>query len=102
MFEHLRYHSAWVQTRSPAGELAERVLMLNDEGSVEYREFVLGVIAALEEKKRRLQESIGRIDRRLSASPEPAEQLMEEKASAERDLARIDHHLSRAAGEVPL
>ena len=102
MFEHLRYRSARVQTRSPAGELAERVLMLNDDGSVEYREFVLGVIAALEEKKRRLQESIRRIDRRLSASPEQTEQLMEEKASAERDLARIDHHLSRVAGGVPL
>jgi hypothetical protein len=102
MFEHLRYRSARVQTRSPAAELAERVLMLNDEGSVEYREFVLGVIAALEEKKRRLQETIRRIDRRLSASPEQAEQLMEEKASAERDLTRLDHHLSRAAGGVPL
>jgi hypothetical protein len=59
MFEHLRYR-AGVQTRSPTGELAERVLMLNDEGSVEDREFVLGVIAALEEKKRRLQETIRR------------------------------------------
>jgi hypothetical protein len=44
--------------------------MLNDERSEEYREFVLGVITALEEKKRRLQETTRRIDRRLSASPE--------------------------------
>jgi len=102
MFEHLRYRSARVETRTRAGELAERVLMLNDEGSVEYRELVLSVIAVLEEKKRRIQETIRRIDRRLSASPEQAEQFMEEKASAERDLARVEHHLSRAAGGVPL
>jgi HNH endonuclease len=58
MFDHLRYRSTRVEARSPAGELAERVLMLNDEHSVEYRELVLGVIAALEEKKRRVQETL--------------------------------------------
>jgi phage shock protein A len=76
--------------------------MLNDARSVEYREFVPGVIAALEEQKRCLQQTIRRIDRRLPASPEQAEQLIEEKVSAGRDLARIDHHLSRAAGGEPL
>jgi HNH endonuclease len=102
MFEHLRYRSARVETKSPAGELAEQVLMLNDERSVEYRELVLSVIAVLEEKKCRVQETIRRIDRQLSASPKQAERLSEEKAAAERDLARLEHHLSRAAGGVPL
>jgi hypothetical protein len=52
MFAHLRYRSARVETRSPAGELAERVLMLNDEHSVQYRETVLSVIATLSRKWR--------------------------------------------------
>jgi len=102
MFEHLRCHSARVETRTPAGELAERVLMLNDEGSVEYREFVLGVIASLEEKKRHLQETIRRIDRQRLSYPDQAERLSEEKTAAERDLASLEHHLSRITGGVPL
>src|SRR5439155_6679058 len=81
MFAHLQYRSARVETRSPAGELAERVLMLNDERSVEYRELVLGVIAALEEKKRRVQETLRRIDQKVVSSPEQAEQLAAERAS---------------------
>lgn len=98
MFEHLRYRSARVETRSPADELAERVLMLNDERSVEYREFVLGVIAVLQEKKRRVQETIKRIDQQRLSYPEQVELLMEERDSAERDLARLEHHLIIVAG----
>jgi hypothetical protein len=102
MFEHLRYRSARVETRSPAGELAERVLILNDERSVEYRELVLNIIAVLEEKKRRLQETIRRVDRQGLSYPEQAERLLQEKASAERDLAGLEHDLGRVAGGVPL
>ena len=72
--------------------------MLNDERSVEYREFVLGVIAVLEEKKHRIQETIKRIDRQRLSSPEQVELLTEERASAERDLARLEHHLIIVAG----
>jgi hypothetical protein len=98
MFEHLRYRSARVETRSPAGELAERVLMLNDERSVEYREFVLGVIAVLEEKKRRVQETRRRIKCQLVSDPEHVEQFTEEMACVERDLARLEQLLNIVAG----
>ena len=97
MFDHLRYRSARVETKSPAGELAERVLMFNDERSVEYRELVLGVIAALEEKKRRVQETLRRIDQKLVSSPEQAEQLAAERASTARDVARLEQQLLRVA-----
>ena len=100
MFDHLRYRSARVETRSPAGELAERVLMLNDEGPVEYRELILRIIAALEQQKRRIQETIRRIDRHRLSHPEQTEQLSEEKTSAERDLAKLDQDLSRVDGGV--
>jgi hypothetical protein len=102
MFEHLRYRAARVETKSPTGDLAERVLMLNDERSVEYREDILGVIAALEQRKCRIQETIRKIGGLLLSHPEQAERLSEEKTSAERDLARLEHLLSRVTGEVPL
>jgi macrodomain Ter protein organizer (MatP/YcbG family) len=98
MFSHLRYRSALVETKSLAGELAERVLMLNDEHSVEYRELILDVIAALEEKKRRVRETISRINRQLVSHPEQAEQLTEEMTAVERDLARLEHSLNIVAG----
>jgi hypothetical protein len=72
--------------------------MLNDERSVEYHEFVLGVITVLEEKKRRVQETIKRIDRQRLLYPEQAELFTEERASTERDLAKLEHHLIIVAG----
>ena len=98
MFAHLRYRSARVETRSPAGELAERVLMLNDEYSVQYREDVLSVIATLEEKTRRVQDTIRRISQRLVSHPEQAGQLTEARVSAADDLAKLKQLLSRVAG----
>jgi len=98
MFDHLRYRSTRVEPRSPAGELAERVLMFNDERSMEYRELVLNVITALEEQKRRVQETIRKIDQLLASHPERAEQIAEERASAEKNMVKLDHQLSRVAG----
>ena len=98
MFAHLRYRAARVETRSPAGELAERVLMLNDEYSVQYREDVLSVIATLEEKTRRVQDTIRSISQRLVSHPEQAEQLTEARVSAEDDLAKLKQLLIRVAG----
>lgn len=102
MFDHLRYRSTRVETRSPAGELAEQVLMFNDVRSVEYRELVLGVIAALEEKKRRVQETLRRIDQKVVSSPVQAEQLAAERASAARDMAKLEQQLLRVAGAASL
>jgi hypothetical protein len=98
MFDHLRYRATRVETRSPAGELAERVLMFNDERSVEYRELVLQVIAALEEKERRLQETIRRIDQGYAAYPAQADQFATERAATVKDLERLQHHLKRVTG----
>ena len=102
MFEHLRYRATRVEPRSPAGELTERVLMLNDEVSVQYREFVLEVIVSLEARERQLQETTKRIDQRSAQHPEQAAYCAAERAAAEQDLARIQHHLSRVSGAVPL
>jgi hypothetical protein len=76
------------------------VLLLNDEESVKYREFVLGVIVTLEEKRRRIQETTRRIAQQWEKHPERAEQLAEERASAERALSIIERHLARVAGTL--
>jgi hypothetical protein len=72
--------------------------MFNDERSMEYRELVLNVITALEEQKRRVQETIRKIDQLLASHPERAEQIAEERASAEKNMVKLDHQLSRVAG----
>jgi len=100
MFDHLRYRSAHVEARSPAGDRAEKQLMLNDERSVEYRELTLGTIVALEEKYRRVRETIKRIERQLASYPERAEQLSKEKAFAESDLSKVDQHLIKITGRA--
>jgi len=58
MFEPLCDSSIRVETRIPAGELAGRGLMLDDEALVAQRELILEVIAAPDERKRRLQQCI--------------------------------------------
>jgi hypothetical protein len=45
MFQHLRYKGARVEPHSPAGEHTKNLLMLNDEESLQYREFVLSIVA---------------------------------------------------------
>jgi hypothetical protein len=76
--------------------------MLNDEDSVEYRELILRIIAALEQQKRQVQETIRRIDRQRLSHPEQAVRLSEGRTSAERDLAKLDQDLTRVTGGVPL
>lgn len=103
MFDHLRYRSAYVDPRSAAGRLTEQTLMLNDEESVSYREFVLRTIAALAEKQRRLLQTISKIDQLCAMHPEQADELAEEKAITETNLAKLQEDLRRLTGEgIPI
>ena len=72
--------------------------MLNDEHSVQYREDVRSVIATLEEKIRRVQDTIRSISLRLVSHPEQVDQLTEAKVAAEDDLAKLKQLLIRVAG----
>jgi hypothetical protein len=76
--------------------------MLNDEASVQYRELVREIIASLEAKERRLQETIRRIDQRSAQDAEQADRWAAERASAVQDLARIQQYLSKVSGAVSL
>lgn len=50
MFDHVRYRSVRIEPRGPAGNQGEKILMLNDDESVNYRELILGLIELAEEK----------------------------------------------------
>jgi len=69
--------------------------MFNDDESVQYREFVLGLIAMLEEKGRSVSETVSRIERKLSNVPEQSEELQREWQSCISQLDEIESFLAR-------
>jgi hypothetical protein len=98
MFEHLQYKGAVITLKTPAGKQAEKILDFNDPASVEYRQFVLDVIADMERNRRELVELIKKIEVRIELSPDRADELKKEKDSAEDDLERTKKHLTRLCG----
>lgn len=98
MFDHLRYQSVRVVTRSPAGERAEKILMFNDDESVQYREMVVGLIKLAEQQRDRLRATIKEIDRQSESFPDRVQALSPEKTSAENELIKIEQYLLRLGG----
>lgn len=74
--------------------------MFNDPESVEYREFILGMIDVTEEKIHQLQETIAKIDQRLATNPDLAGVLNTEKKAVETELQRLEEYLRRL-GALP-
>jgi hypothetical protein len=91
MFQHLRYNGANVETRSSAGKHADKILMLNDEDSVKYREFVLDGIHMAELQKRQAQQALIELDGMISTNPSGV--LDGLKRTAEENLARAENVL---------
>lgn len=98
MFEHLQYKQAVIILKSPAGRQADRVLDLNDDASVRYREFVLDLVRAVERDRRELIELIGEMERQMRQFPERAEELKSEKDSANDELEKTEKNLIRLCG----
>lgn len=98
MFDHLRYRFAHVEPRGPAGDQAEKILMLNDTESINYRELILGLIELAEDKKRRLEQTIRGIDKLLRSRTSDEEQLKNEKRETETAYKTILQHLSMLGG----
>ena len=91
MFQHLRYNGANVETRSSAGKHAEKILTLNDEDSVKYREFVLDAIHMAELQKPEGQQALAELDAMISMNPSST--LDGLKRTAEENLARAENVL---------
>jgi len=94
MFDHLRYRSVRVEPRGPAENQAEKILMLNDDESVNYRELILGLIALAEQKKHQLEQTMRRIDELLRSATGNEEQLRNNKRETETAYKTILQHLS--------
>jgi hypothetical protein len=98
MFDHLRFQSARVVTRSPAGERADKTLMFNDDESVQYREFILGLIELAEQQRNRLRETLRTIEQQSELYPDRREALSQEKQSVDDELIKIEEYLRRIGG----
>jgi len=94
MFDHLRYRSVRVEPRGPAGNQAEKILMLNDDESINYRELILGLIALAEQKKHQLEQTMRRIDELLRSATGNEEHLRNNKRETETAYKTILQHLS--------
>lgn len=90
-----------MEPHSLAGEHTDKRLMLNDDESVQYRQFVLGLIALSEEKKKPVTETLSRIDRKSANTPELSDKFEEERQSCLGQLREIDNLLSRFTGGGP-
>ena len=95
MFEHLRFQAARIITRSPAGERADKTLLFNDDESVNFRELALDMIELIEQKIRKLRETIAGIDRESGARVNDRATLSSEKQAIQTELARLEDHLRR-------
>lgn len=98
MIDHLRYRATLVETRSRAGEFTEKVLLLNDQRTVEYRQMVLTIITTIEETIQRIRESLKAIDRKAGKYPDRETEFTEQKVLAQRRLSELEHHLEKLAG----
>lgn len=73
--------------------------MFNDDDSVQYREFVIGLIKMSEDRRKSVSETLTRIER-ISARTQ-SDDLQKEKQSCLEELREIDGFLARLVGRGP-
>ncbi len=102
MFEHLKYVEAEVKTKSPAGGFCEDLLDLNDQDSVDYRKFVLGLLTASIKERDDFRKTLELIDARISVietdtaqAQEHAQQRLVVEAELKNCLGRIRRLLGK-------
>jgi hypothetical protein len=100
MFEHLRFRGPTVESRSAAGNQAESKMMLNDEESVSYRQFVIRAISLTEQAIENIRKTIGAIDARKRLDQSQAALFDTERAAAEADLRQLEVHFLRLGGTL--
>ena len=101
MGEHLRFHGARVMPTSQAGELTINLLLLNDESTVGYREFILRSIGRCLEKEKALLETLLQLESQLAAAPGPqTSELRLEIAELRVDLVEVQADLERLTSKI--
>lgn len=73
--------------------------MFNDDDSVQYREFVIGLIKMSEDRRQSVRETLTRIER-ISARTQ-SDDLQKEMQSCLEELREIDGFLARLVGHGP-
>lgn len=102
MFQHLKYAGSMVETKTAAGDLCKEILDLNDEDSVLYREFLLGVIETCAHERDKWQALIIYIDSEIdnpNTSPEHQKKLLQERPFVETKLNECIERVKKLLGD---
>lgn len=96
MFDHLRYHSAEVESRTLAGQCAVDILGLDNETEIATRQFVLDLVAALSAQLQQVNTTIGAIrEKEKRRDDRDASRLRSQREEHETRAARLTSHLER-------
>jgi hypothetical protein len=99
MFQHLRYRGVHVEATSAAGEITIKILDLNENERVNFREQVKGIIRYLEQTARQLQETLRRIDQGRTKDPKILAEVNREREETLNELARVRQYLTNLSGD---
>lgn len=97
MFRHLRFQGAEVEARSDPGRVAVELLDLNASDAVAWRNLVLKALELADRNAEGLARLRLQLLGRARANPDPG--LDDAIASIDRELASLDEHRRRLAGE---
>ena len=99
MFEHLKYNSVSVESRTPEGSWTKDTLDLNERRTVEYRELLSGIINGYVKEKAKIVLAIKQIEAKIASDPGRSKELINEKNIAEEMMGRIEARLNRILAE---
>lgn len=99
MSDHLRFQGPRVAALSPTGQFACDLLDLNDEGEIQYREFLLRSMSRCLAEMERCLQALQQIDDLVRKSPD--ERLLDLRTLVARDLLAHQEDLERLIGSGP-
>ena len=98
MFQHLRFKGATIETKSPAGAVAEELMDLNDPEAVAYRRFILDAITAYEGTRVELKKALLQIRAKRPEGAVTADAADRAIAKLNAHLVQVNGHLDRLVG----
>lgn len=98
MFKHLRFNGAVVETKSPAGVVAEELMDLNDPEAVAYRRFILDLLDTCEAKKATLEKAHVELTKLRDSGSVPKTDADAALTTIQQDLVQVNANLNRLAG----
>lgn len=95
MFDHLKYKGVIVEEKSVTGLFAIEILDLNDEASIEYRQFLIDILNMCTVRIREIEKTIMEIEDRIQNCTNKTElrSLTREKSNEIKLLKRLKTYL---------